>query len=162
MRNKIRRFIVLNKPDGTDDKQIKKGLIKCGEIYNELGGGKEIAIIIPTKRQVMVQDIKNALDQVVGKGVAEELSAGEIGETKVEVEGGGYLRLWTHQTFCKAIPKGIIVAVYPSKGILKDIDQRTENELVSKTINVVMIVLARQEDEAKWIKKWKPEIINDG
>jgi len=163
MRNKIRRCIVLNKSDGTDDKQIQKGLRKCGEIYNELGGVKEIAIIIPTKQQVMIQDIKNALDQVIGEGVADELSAGVIGKTKVKVEGGGYLSLWTHQTFCKAYSRGInvIVAVYPSKGILEDIDQRTENELASSTIDAVMIILASQEDEAKWIKKWNPENIND-
>ena len=162
--SKISKCIVRNKMDGMDEEQIRKGLRRAGQIYKELGGGNEVALIVPNHSSVSNEYIRNALNKELGDNLAEILRKSKIGEPIREIEDGGYLILWTHSTFCRAHPKGLLIALYPSKGLLQRIDghiEYAEKQAVVE-LNAVVVILARQQDESAWIRRWNPEIINNG
>jgi hypothetical protein len=140
MTSKTLRYLV--PPQGPEVEPIKGALALLQRLCDDFR--RDAILLLPTKRNIQSHTMETAL----GPHAAKALRKGK----PVSLAGGWNVTLKTQRTFRDHWTSHVIIAVYPTKKMLDQIDTAT-------SAPAVIVVPWIMEQVAEWRKTWNPHVL---
>lgn len=142
MTNPVKRYLV--PAHGSQVDAIKAALALLQELCNEFQ--RAAILLLPTQRHIQSQTMETAVGQHIARAL--------VKRKLVSLPGGWNLTLKTARTFRDSWTSDVILAVYPTKQMLDQIDTATNAA-------ALIVVPWTMEEVTQWRRAWNPHVLGE-